>query len=235
MSHWGGNTPDACLGVIVWVALVREARRWSAGPQPVRLLPPLQVACEYGMVHVVSERGGPRGKDYCILYNPQWAHLPHDLSKAVSARGALRLADRRPSRLGPDWPLGSAPPTEPAEGPRLGSRAGSGRTPGAAGGCPQWSLAGPWLPGLGMKAIWVSRGARVGRGRRGAAPAHGVGRFWGRGLATCHLHAASGPRDLVALCPCCAPCAGGMGCACARVWEPMLTRPACPPPPDAPE
>ena len=42
------------------------------------------MACEYGMVHVVSESGGPRGKDYCILYNPQWAHLPHDLSKAVS-------------------------------------------------------------------------------------------------------------------------------------------------------
>ncbi|XP_016065249.1 PREDICTED: signal peptide peptidase-like 2B isoform X6 [Miniopterus natalensis] len=40
------------------------------------------VACEYGMVHVVSETGGPKGKDYCILYNPQWAHLPHDLSKA---------------------------------------------------------------------------------------------------------------------------------------------------------
>lgn len=36
------------------------------------------------MVHVVSETGGPKGKDYCILYNPQWAHLPHDLAKAVS-------------------------------------------------------------------------------------------------------------------------------------------------------
>ena len=36
------------------------------------------------MVHVVSEAGGPKGKDYCILYNPQWAHLPLDLSKAVS-------------------------------------------------------------------------------------------------------------------------------------------------------
>uniref|UniRef100_A0A2K5WYT7 Signal peptide peptidase-like 2B n=1 Tax=Macaca fascicularis TaxID=9541 RepID=A0A2K5WYT7_MACFA len=46
------------------------------------LLLAAQVACEYGMVHVVSEAGGPRGKDYCILYNPQWAHLPHDLSKA---------------------------------------------------------------------------------------------------------------------------------------------------------
>nr|KAF6401609.1 hypothetical protein HJG63_009652 [Rousettus aegyptiacus] len=46
------------------------------------LLLMVQVACEYGMVRVVSETGGPRGKDYCILYNPQWAHLPHDLSKA---------------------------------------------------------------------------------------------------------------------------------------------------------
>nr|XP_020751061.1 signal peptide peptidase-like 2B isoform X1 [Odocoileus virginianus texanus] len=46
------------------------------------LLLATQVACEYGMVHVVSETGGPKGKDYCILYNPQWAHLPHDLSKA---------------------------------------------------------------------------------------------------------------------------------------------------------
>ncbi|XP_075400863.1 signal peptide peptidase-like 2B isoform X2 [Tenrec ecaudatus] len=48
----------------------------------VLLLVAAQVACEYGMVHVVSESGGPRGRDYCILYNPQWAHLPHDLSKA---------------------------------------------------------------------------------------------------------------------------------------------------------
>lgn len=47
----------------------------------------LQVSCEYGMVHVVSDTGFPRGKDYCILYNPQWAHLPHDLSKAVSLPG----------------------------------------------------------------------------------------------------------------------------------------------------
>ncbi|XP_072804141.1 signal peptide peptidase-like 2B isoform X2 [Vicugna pacos] len=46
------------------------------------LLLTAQVACEYGMVHVVPETGGPRGKDYCILYNPQWAHLPHDLGKA---------------------------------------------------------------------------------------------------------------------------------------------------------
>uniref|UniRef100_I3MUZ4 Signal peptide peptidase-like 2B n=2 Tax=Ictidomys tridecemlineatus TaxID=43179 RepID=I3MUZ4_ICTTR len=40
------------------------------------------VACEYGMVHVLPESGTPKGKDYCILYNPQWAHLPQDLSKA---------------------------------------------------------------------------------------------------------------------------------------------------------
>ncbi|XP_027808228.2 signal peptide peptidase-like 2B isoform X3 [Marmota flaviventris] len=41
-----------------------------------------EVACEYGMVHVLPESGTPKGKDYCILYNPQWAHLPQDLSKA---------------------------------------------------------------------------------------------------------------------------------------------------------
>uniref|UniRef100_A0A287CXW7 Signal peptide peptidase-like 2B n=1 Tax=Ictidomys tridecemlineatus TaxID=43179 RepID=A0A287CXW7_ICTTR len=34
------------------------------------------------MVHVLPESGTPKGKDYCILYNPQWAHLPQDLSKA---------------------------------------------------------------------------------------------------------------------------------------------------------
>nr|XP_012803439.2 signal peptide peptidase-like 2B isoform X2 [Jaculus jaculus] len=45
------------------------------------LLLSAQVASEYGMLHVVSESGVPKGKDYCILYNPQWAHLPHDLSK----------------------------------------------------------------------------------------------------------------------------------------------------------
>ncbi|XP_012624848.2 signal peptide peptidase-like 2B isoform X2 [Microcebus murinus] len=46
------------------------------------LLLAAQVAYKYGMVHVISEVGGPKGKDYCILYNPQWAHLPHDLGKA---------------------------------------------------------------------------------------------------------------------------------------------------------
>lgn len=43
-----------------------------------------QVYCEYGMVHVLSEKGSSKGKDYCILFNSQWAHLPHDLGKAVS-------------------------------------------------------------------------------------------------------------------------------------------------------
>lgn len=46
-----------------------------------------QVACEFGLLRVVSQSGGIRGRDYCILYNPQWAHLPRDLSKVVS--GAL--------------------------------------------------------------------------------------------------------------------------------------------------
>ncbi|XP_023572764.1 signal peptide peptidase-like 2B isoform X1 [Octodon degus] len=54
-----------------------------------------QVACEYGMVHVVSETGISRGKDYCILYNPQWAHLPHDLRKA----SLLQLGDWSSSLL----------------------------------------------------------------------------------------------------------------------------------------
>ncbi|XP_032214195.1 signal peptide peptidase-like 2B isoform X1 [Mustela erminea] len=54
-----------------------------------------QAACEYGMVHVVSETGGPEGKDYCILYNPQWAHLPHDLGKA----SLLQLRDWTASML----------------------------------------------------------------------------------------------------------------------------------------
>uniref|UniRef100_A0A286Y1T8 Signal peptide peptidase-like 2B n=1 Tax=Cavia porcellus TaxID=10141 RepID=A0A286Y1T8_CAVPO len=54
-----------------------------------------QVTCEYGMVHVMSESGVPRGKDYCILYNPQWAHLPHDLGKA----SLLQLGDWSSSML----------------------------------------------------------------------------------------------------------------------------------------
>lgn len=41
------------------------------------------------MVRVFPEKGGGGGggggKDYCILFNSQWAHLPHDLGKAVSA------------------------------------------------------------------------------------------------------------------------------------------------------
>ncbi|XP_033615341.1 signal peptide peptidase-like 2B isoform X3 [Fukomys damarensis] len=61
----------------------------------VFLLFSAQVACEYGMVHVVSETGVPRGKDYCILYNPQWAHLPHDLGKA----SLLQLGDWSSSLL----------------------------------------------------------------------------------------------------------------------------------------
>lgn len=43
-----------------------------------------QVACEFGVLRVVPQSGGTRGRDYCILYNPQWAHLPHDLNKVVS-------------------------------------------------------------------------------------------------------------------------------------------------------
>ncbi|XP_039103920.1 signal peptide peptidase-like 2B isoform X2 [Hyaena hyaena] len=57
------------------------------------------------MVHVVSETGGPKGKDYCILYNPQWAHLPHDLAKA----SLLQLRDWTASML-------CSPPDLPAKG-----------------------------------------------------------------------------------------------------------------------
>ncbi|XP_036026973.1 signal peptide peptidase-like 2B isoform X1 [Onychomys torridus] len=48
------------------------------------LLLTAQVACEFGVLRVVSQSSSTRGRDYCILYNPQWAHLPHDLSKVVS-------------------------------------------------------------------------------------------------------------------------------------------------------
>ncbi|KAJ7421230.1 signal peptide peptidase-like 2B-like protein [Willisornis vidua] len=48
-----------------------------------------QVYCEYGMVHVLSEKGSSKGKDYCILFNSQWAHLPHDLGKADQTASVL--------------------------------------------------------------------------------------------------------------------------------------------------
>ncbi|XP_019368740.1 PREDICTED: signal peptide peptidase-like 2B isoform X1 [Gavialis gangeticus] len=54
-----------------------------------------QVYCEYGMVHVLSEKGSSKGKDYCILFNSQWAHLPHDLGKA----SLLQLQDQTTSVL----------------------------------------------------------------------------------------------------------------------------------------
>ncbi|XP_051495848.1 signal peptide peptidase-like 2B isoform X2 [Apus apus] len=54
-----------------------------------------QVYCEYGMVHVLSEKGSSKGKDYCILFNSQWAHLPHDLGKA----SLLQLQDQTASVL----------------------------------------------------------------------------------------------------------------------------------------
>ncbi|MBZ3875819.1 Signal peptide peptidase-like 2B [Sciurus carolinensis] len=72
--------------VVQWPSLALPVR-WGA-LDPVLRDGPFQadshqkVACEYGMVHVLSESGTPRGKDYCILYNPQWAHLPQDLGKA---------------------------------------------------------------------------------------------------------------------------------------------------------
>ncbi|XP_029466655.1 signal peptide peptidase-like 2B isoform X2 [Rhinatrema bivittatum] len=50
---------------------------------------------EFGMVHITSEKGSSSGKDYCILFNPQWAHLPHDLGKA----SLLQLQDQTASVL----------------------------------------------------------------------------------------------------------------------------------------
>ncbi|XP_072457556.1 signal peptide peptidase-like 2B isoform X1 [Notamacropus eugenii] len=65
----------------------------------VRLLPGLlliaQVTCEYGMVHVIAEPGIGKEKDYCILYNSQWAHLPPGLGKA----SLLQLQDQTTSVL----------------------------------------------------------------------------------------------------------------------------------------
>lgn len=163
----------------------------------------LQVACEYGMVHVVSETGGPRGKDYCILYNPQWAHLPHDLSKAVSARGR----------------------------PPAGSQGGLWPHPG---GCWSPSPVGPCV----ASASWAGNESHLGvtgGGAGGGQHLPGGGRILCRGLATCHLLAAS----RWGICPLPLPCALRWGCACtcvgAHVWEPVLLRPACPPPRTAPE
>lgn len=98
-------------------------------PSALMATPYPQVTCEYGMVHVVSETGGPKGKDYCILYNPQWAHLPHDLGKAVSTACCPRGWGPHPccspqSLRAP----GGRPPgresTEDKEGPLLGNSGG---------------------------------------------------------------------------------------------------------------
>ncbi|XP_058019745.1 signal peptide peptidase-like 2B isoform X2 [Ahaetulla prasina] len=56
-----------------------------------------QVYSEFGVVRVFPEKGGGGGggKDYCILFNSQWAHLPHDLAKA----SLLALQDQTMSVL----------------------------------------------------------------------------------------------------------------------------------------
>ncbi|XP_072261310.1 signal peptide peptidase-like 2B isoform X1 [Pyxicephalus adspersus] len=54
-----------------------------------------KVLCGYGMVHVTSEKSGGSAKDYCILFNSEWAHLPHDLTKAA----LLHLQDQTTSVL----------------------------------------------------------------------------------------------------------------------------------------
>uniref|UniRef100_A0A6I8QIL5 Signal peptide peptidase-like 2B n=1 Tax=Xenopus tropicalis TaxID=8364 RepID=A0A6I8QIL5_XENTR len=55
----------------------------------------IKVVGEYGMVHVTSEKSGSSSKDYCILFNSQWAHLPQDLAKA----GLLQLQNETESAL----------------------------------------------------------------------------------------------------------------------------------------
>ncbi|XP_065603499.1 signal peptide peptidase-like 2B isoform X2 [Cyrtonyx montezumae] len=70
------------------------AARWARFAL-LSLLSLRQVYCEYGMVHVLSEKGSSKGKDYCILFNSQWAHLPHDLGKA----SLLQLQDQTASVL----------------------------------------------------------------------------------------------------------------------------------------
>ncbi|XP_011241887.1 signal peptide peptidase-like 2B isoform X5 [Mus musculus] len=59
------------------------------------LLLAAQVACEFGVLRVVSQTSRTRSRDYCILYNPQWAHLPHDLSKV----SLLKLRDLSTTQL----------------------------------------------------------------------------------------------------------------------------------------
>lgn len=54
-----------------------------------------QVLGDYGMVHVTSEKSVGSAKDYCILFNSEWAHLPHDLTKAA----LLHLQDQTTSVL----------------------------------------------------------------------------------------------------------------------------------------
>lgn len=49
-----------------------------------------QVVGEYGMAHF-SDKGKSKGKDYCIFFNPQWAHLPQDLNKAVSQEWSTKF------------------------------------------------------------------------------------------------------------------------------------------------
>ncbi|XP_069914670.1 signal peptide peptidase-like 2B isoform X4 [Oryctolagus cuniculus] len=73
----GKHLPTAAAGPADMAAALALARLAAAS-----LLFAAQVAGEYGMLRVVSQTETPRGKDYCVLYNPQWAALPHSLGKA---------------------------------------------------------------------------------------------------------------------------------------------------------
>ncbi|XP_072450059.1 signal peptide peptidase-like 2 isoform X1 [Chiloscyllium punctatum] len=73
-------------------------RKMALGVRLVLLLLVLQlsqVLSEYGMVHVLSDKEHGNTKDYCIQFNPYWAYLPHDLSKA----SLLQLQDLTSSDL----------------------------------------------------------------------------------------------------------------------------------------
>ena len=82
----------------LFTGVLTKTRAWAppclcpGGPDPALSF---QVACEFGLLRVVSQNGGIRGKDYCILYNPQWAHLPRDLNKVVSGACACDLLTTR--------------------------------------------------------------------------------------------------------------------------------------------
>ena len=127
------------------------------------------------MVHVVSETGGPKGKDYCILYNPQWAHLPHDLSKAVSPAGGPALGPL-PTGLSTQ----GASPSTLALGP--GGNSGGwilGRAPEDGGSALLGVRGGTW-PQRSSQPLWAPVSSVVSKGLGhccGMSPVRGISHF----------------------------------------------------------